>query len=330
MRQAFPHILKFAGALIVTTAIFFLLSPEEKIDDHVVNAAMEFLGSKLLAMVPQDQKPQVEKEFESFREQTRNGKVSNEHFEGVAVAILNAEAEGRQFQLHEVDSLLASIKQAETSRAEDEVKRHEELIAMSERVQAFQEFEHHWKKIMPPPPPDSSGPPGIPPCPPLYRISSNFVVEIDTAAIAEIAVTYAEHFAEQAPQVLVMPPREVFRELTRELPALKFEMRKLKWQTQIADSVRRAFEWSSEHQQQMRQAVVQVQVADSVLKALEQNPKFQAQMRRAGRQTLRADSIRKAVMERYYRERPPHPPMPSEPPSPPLKAAEPGRKKPPQ
>jgi hypothetical protein len=328
MRQAFPNILKFAGALIVTTVIFFLLSPEEKIDDQVVNASMEFLGSKLLAMVPQDQKPQVEKEFELFREQARNGKVSDEQFEGVAVAILNAEAEGRQFQLNEVDSMLASIKHAEAVRAEDEVKRREELIAMSERVQAFQEFEHHWKKIMPPPPPDSAGPLVIPPRP-IYHISSNFVVEIDTAAITEIAVTHAEHFAEQAPKVLVMPPREVFRELARELPALKFEMRKLKRQTQIADSVQRAFVWSSEHQQQMRQAMVQVQVVDSVLKALEQNPQYQAQMRRAKRQTQRADSISKAVMDRYYRKRPPHPPRPSEPPPPPEVAA-PERKKPPQ
>ncbi len=328
MRQAFPNILKFAGALAITTAIFFLLSPEEKIDDKVVNASMEFLGSKLLAMVPQDQKPHVEKEFESFREQTRNGKVSNEQFEGVAVAILNAEAEGRKFQRHEVDSLLASIKQADVARAEDEVKRHEKLIAMSERVQAFQEFEHHWKKIMPPPPPDTAGPPARPPRP-VYRISSNFVVEIDTAAIAEIAVAHAEHFAEQAPQVLVMPPREVLRELTRELPALKFEMRKLKWQTEIADSVRKAFEWSSEHQQQMHQAIVQVQVVDSVLKAFEQNPQYKSQMRRAKLQTLRADSIRKAAMERYYRERPSHPPMSPEPPPPP-EVAEPERKKPPQ
>lgn len=328
MRQAFPNILKFAGALIVTTAIFFLLSPEEKIDNEVLNASMEFLGSKLLAMVPQDQKPQVEKEFGSFREQTRKGKISNEQFEGVAVAILNAEAEGRQLRLHEVDSMLASSKHAEAARAEDEAKRREELIAMSERVQAFQEFEHHWKKIMPPPPPDSAGPHAIAP-PPVYRISSNFVVEIDTAAIAEIAVAHAEHFAELAPQVLVMPPREVFRELTRELPALKFEMRKLRRQTHLADSVRRAFERNPEYQWQMRQAMVQVQVADSVLKALEQDPQFQSQIRRARLQTYKADSIRKAVMERYYRERPPHPPRPSEPPPPP-KVAEPERKKPPQ
>lgn len=329
MRQAFPNILKFAGALIVTTAIFFLLSPEEKIDNEVLNASMEFLGSKLLAMVPQDQKPQVEKEFELFREQTRNGKVSDRQFEGVAAAILNAEAEGRQLELHEVDSLLASIKEAEAARAEDQAKRREELIATSERVQAFQEFEHHWKKIMPPPPPDSAGPPAIPPSP-IYRIARNFVVEIDTAAIAEMAVTHAEHFAVQAPQVLVRPSREVFRELARELPALKFEMRKIKWQTHFADSMGRAFEWSSEHQPQMRQAMVQVQVADSVLKALEQNPQFKSQMRRARWQTLRADSIRKAVMERYDRERPPHLMMPPEPPPPLPEAAKPERKKPPQ
>ena len=327
MKQAFPNIVKFVGALAITTAIFFLLSPDEKIDDKVVNASMEFLGSKLLAMVPQDQQPHVEREFQSFREQTRNGKVSNEQFEGVAVAILNAEAEGRKFRRHEVDSLLASIKQAEAARAEDEAKRHEELIAMSERVRAFQEFEHHWKKIMPPP--DSVEAPGIPPRPPLYRISSNFVVQIDTAAIAEIAVRQAEHAAEQVPQVLVMPPREVFRELTRELPELKFEMRKLKWQVHLADSAQRAFERNPEYRWQMHQAMVQVQVADSVLKALEQNSQFKSQMRRMKLQTWRADSIREANMERHYRERPPRTPIPSVPPPPPEVAA-PERKKPPQ
>jgi hypothetical protein len=326
MRQAFPNILKLAGALIVTTAIFFLLSPEEKIDNEVLNASMEFLGSKLLAMVPQDQKSQVEKEFESFSEQTRNGKVSNEQFEEVAVAILNAEAEGRQLRRYEVDSMLASIKQAEAARIKNKDRRREDLIAMSERVQAFQEFEHHWKKIMPPPPPDSAGHPAMPP-PPIYRISRNFVVEIDTAAITEIAVAHAEHFAERAPKVLVMPPQEVFRELARELPALKFEMRKHKWQAHLADSVRRALERNPEYQWHMRQATVQVHVADSVLKALEQNPQYQAQLRRARLQTLRADSLRKTVMERHYRKRPPPPPRHPEPPPP--GAAEPERKKPP-
>jgi hypothetical protein len=327
MKQAFPNILKFAGALAITTAIFFLLSPDEKIDDKVVNASMEFLGNKLLAMVPQDQQPHAEKEFQSFREKTRNGKISNEQFEGVAVAILNAEAEGRKFQRHEVDSLLASIKQAEAARAKGEAKRHEELIAMSERVQAFQEFEHHWKKIMPPP--DSAEAPGIPPPPPMYRIASNFVIEIDTAAIAEIAVRHAEHAAVQVPQVFVMPPREVFRELARDLPELKFEMRKLKWQTHLADSARRVFERNPEYQSQMRQAMVQVQVADSVLKALEQNPQIKSQMRRAKLQIWRADSIREANTERYYRERPPRAPVPSVPPPPPEVAA-PEKKKPPQ
>jgi hypothetical protein len=145
MKQAFPNLLKIIGALALTTAIFFLLSPEEKIDDTVLNASMEFLGSKLLAMVPQDQKPHVQKEFEAFREQTQKGEVSDKHFEGVAIAILNAEAEGRQLERHEIDSLLTSIRQAETAKAEDEAKRREELIALSERVQAFQEFEHQWK-----------------------------------------------------------------------------------------------------------------------------------------------------------------------------------------
>jgi hypothetical protein len=340
MKQAFPNLLKIIGALALTTAIFFLLSPEEKIDDTVLNASMEFLGSKLLAMVPQDQKPHVQKEFEAFREQTQKGEVSDKHFEGVAIAILNAEAEGRQLERHEIDSLLTSIRQAETAKAEDEAKRREELIALSERVQAFQEFEHQWKKIVPPPA-DSTGPPALPPRP-LYRIASNFVIEIDTMAIAEVAAAHAEHYTALAPKVMVMPTREVFRELARELPALKFEMRKIKLQTKMADSLRGVFEQnfafehqmrramvqvqaadsvqkvfvqSPEYQRQMHEAMVQVRVADSLAKAFTQNPKYQQQMRRAILNAQRADSIRKA-MEQYHREHPDKP-LPALPPMPP-------------
>ncbi len=312
MKQAFPNILKFAGALAITTAIFFLLSPEKNIDDKVLNASMEFLGNKLLAMVPQDQKLHVEKEFEAFREQTRNGKVSDQQFEGVAVAILNAEAEGRRFERHEVDSLLAAIKESEAAKAEDEARRREELIALSERVQAFQEFEMHWKKMLPPSPPGSTVPRAPMPHP-LYRIANNFVVEIDTAAIAEMAA-HAEHFAAPTPKVLVMPPREVFRKLTHELPALKFEMRKFK--LQMADSLQKVFVRDPQYQHEMRRATVQIQMADSVRKAFERDPRFQYQMYRAMPHAQNADSLRKA-REQYRRahpdiEAPPLPPLPPE------------------
>jgi hypothetical protein len=67
MKQALPNILKFIGALAVTTAIFFALQPEENIDNEVLNASMEFLGKKLLAMAPPEKKHQVKRELEDFR-----------------------------------------------------------------------------------------------------------------------------------------------------------------------------------------------------------------------------------------------------------------------
>jgi hypothetical protein len=299
MKQVFPNLLKIVGALALTTAIFFLLSPEEKIDDTVLNAAMEFLGSKLMARVPQEQKPQEEKKFEAFREQTRDGKVSDEHFEGVALAILNAEAEGRQLELREVDSLLASIKQARAVKAKGESRRREELIALSERVQAFQEFEQQWKKIVPPPPTASTEPPA-PPMRPWYHVAPQFTVEIDTAAMAEMAVTHAEHFAALAPKALQMPRHEIFRELARELPALKFEVRKIKWQAKIADSLRTVFKQNPEYRDQMRRTIVHIHAADSIRKA----------------------------QPRYRREHPDEP-VPAIPPLPP-EAPKPKKKKPPQ
>jgi hypothetical protein len=136
--------LKFIGALAVTTAIFFALQPEEKIDNEVLNASMEFLGKKLLAMAPSEKKDHVQKELEKFREQTLSGKVSDEHFEGVTVAILNAEAEGRQLESEEIDSLLTAeeIKQVREETKRERRDRQREWHDLGKRLEAYRSLKH--------------------------------------------------------------------------------------------------------------------------------------------------------------------------------------------
>ena len=112
MKDTLPTLLKFIGALAVTTAIFFALSPNDNFDDAVINRSMEFLGSKLLAMVPEEQKNHVQREFDDFSEKALDGKVSDERFKDVAVMILNAEAEGKKFDRLQVDSLITAIREA--------------------------------------------------------------------------------------------------------------------------------------------------------------------------------------------------------------------------
>jgi hypothetical protein len=256
MKEAFPTLLKFVGALAVTAAIFFALQPDDKLKDDVINRSMEFLGAKLLAMVPEEQKHDVQREFDAFSERTRDGKVSDEHVKDVAVMIFNAEAEGKKFDTAQVDSILASIREAEMAKAEAEIakaenesKRREDLIAFSESVEDFAKFEKEWQRMVPlPPPVDSTLPP--PPRRRLYRVNRNFVnrhfnVEIDSIAIAEIATEYAEAFAANAPHAIVVHPSDIdhsLRALSRELPRLKIEMRRMKMHLQMTDSTRRVAE----------------------------------------------------------------------------------------
>jgi hypothetical protein len=314
MKEALPNILKFLGALAITLAIFFALSPNDKINDEVLNRSMEFLGTKLLAMVPEDQKRQVQREFDDFREQTRDGKISDKHLEGVAMAIFNAEAEGKKFDREQIDSLLITLKEAEVERAENEIQRREELIALGERMHDFEKFEKEYRKMIPlPPMPDSTFPPPMPRRP-LYRVKPDFVVEIDTAAIAEIAIEHAKAFAVHAPEAVIVHPNEMdhaLRELARELPRLKIEMRRMKFHFDIADSLKRSR--GREQYDYAWQAQWGVQWSDSMKKAMKA---FQRnQMRQARVWERIADSTRRAAeaYRRAYEVPPPPPEIPETP-----------------
>jgi len=325
MKEALPNLLKFLGALAVTTAIFFALSPEDRIDDEVLNHAMEFLGDKLLAMAPQEQKSHVEKEFEQFHQQAREGKISDKRFKDVAVAILNAEAEGKKFDREQIDSLLASIRETEIAEAEAQVKkeeskiaRREELIALSEQVQDFAKFEKEWKKMIPAPAlSDSMLPPALPPRP-LYRLNPNFVVEVDSAGMvamatehAKIAAEHAKIFAGKVSQVVVAPHEvnQALKDLARELPRLKIEMRHKKMQWHMADSIEKAIAGNRQFYTFSR--AWDSQMSDSMKRAIKEMRQQQA--RQARLYMRMADSTKKAAeIHRQERQHPPPPRTPEE------------------
>jgi hypothetical protein len=332
MKEALPNLLKFLGALAVTTAIFFALSPEDKIDDEVLNHAMEFLGAKLLAMAPQEQKSQVEKEFEQFHQQAREGKISDKHFKDVVMAILNAEAEGKKFDREQIDSLLASIREAESEIAQAEAQvqkeetkmaRREELIALSAQVRDFAKFEKEWQKMLPAQAWSDSTRPPAPPPRPLYRVNPNFVIEVDTAAIAVIAAEHAKIFAGKMTKAVVAPPHEVnqaLKDLARELPSLKIEMRQMQWHT--ADSAGKAV--AGNRQFYTFSKTWDAPMSDSMKKAIKEMRQQQA--RQARLYMRMADSTQKAAeIYHWQRQHPAPPPPPGTPEEPKRKKREPPR-----
>jgi hypothetical protein len=314
MKDTFPTLLKFVGALAVTAAIFFALQPDDKLKDDVINRSMEFLGTKLLAMVPEEQQRHVQQEFDDFSQQARDGKVSKEHVKDVTVMILNAQAEGKKLNTAQVDSLRALIREAEIMKAEaavekekNEMKRREDLIAFSESVQDFAKFEKEWQRMVPLPPVDSTLPP--PPRRPLYRVNHNFVVEIDTAAIAEIAVAHAQAFAVKSPRAIVVHPGEIkhsLHALSRELPRLKIEMRRMQMHLQMADSMQKAMAGNPDfHSWSMAWST---QMTDSMKQSFKEMRQQQIQQSRWHRRM--ADSTRRAAeaYERAFRYSTPPPP----------------------
>jgi hypothetical protein len=235
MKQALPNLLKFIGVLALATLIYFLILPDKEFKDEALNASLEFLGKKLLAMTPKEQQTNVEKEFDKVREQTLEGKVSDEHLENFAVAVLNAEAEGRHLEQNQIDSLLNSMQTAEAKRRTDERR----LRALGERLQTYQRFEYRWKQMMPE---ADSEIRHVPPPRPLYRIERNFVVQIDTAAIAEVIAAHAgEVAAAVTPAITVSTPAVggILQELSRELPDLQIELGQVKTHIQMADSLKK-------------------------------------------------------------------------------------------
>lgn len=273
MKQALPNLVKLLGALAITTVVFFLVLPEAKVNDEVFNASLEFLGNKLLAMAPKEQKTQVQEAFNEFYEQARDGKVSDKRVEAVAVTILNAEAEGRHLEEKQIDSLLTALRATEAKQRANE----RNLRALGERLQAYRHFEERWKRMMPESPTALHAVPERP----MFRVAPNVVVEIDSAALAKVAAEHAEHFAAEFPSAIAVAGPDVniiFKELSRELPALKVEMRKLEWNQQNADSLKKImYRYQYQVEQQKRQNEIQRQMTDSLRAAtqrlmIEQQP----------------------------------------------------------
>ena len=171
------------GVILVSAFILFLFYPKDRLKDQVVNTALEVLGNKLLAMVPQDREREVQKEFEAMRVQALEGKVDEAHLEEFVTVVLNAEAEGKLLSPEKIDSSLAALRRFEDRRRGDE----ERLRRWAERMHAFEKFQARWEWAMT----DSGWGPehGRPPRfgrRPLYRVAPNFVVKIDTAALAKV------------------------------------------------------------------------------------------------------------------------------------------------
>jgi hypothetical protein len=199
MKDLLPNLLKALGVILISAFILFLFYPKDRLKDHVVNTALEVLGNKLLAMVPKEKEREVQKEFEAMRVRALEGKVDEEHLEQFVTGVLNAEAEGNLLAPEKIDSTLAALRELEVEQRGDEKR----LQHWAERMHAFEKFQARWEWAMT----DSASEPVDTRRPnprrrAFYRVGPNFVVKIDTAALAQIIAGSSEH-AHQAESLAV-------------------------------------------------------------------------------------------------------------------------------
>lgn len=248
MNQFFTNAFKALGVLALSAFIFFLFLPKEQVKDQAVNLALEFLGKRLLAMVPKEHEREIGFKFETMREQALQGKISDERLENFAAIVLNAEAEGQPLEVEAIDSALVALHDNEPVIVVDEVRRLEEekrLEHFAKRMHEFERFEKRWQTIVA----DTTAQLAqMVRVRPLYRLSKNFVVQIDTAALAQALTVHSVHIADSVlaaiPRHFPPPPpphvEKLMRDLEGDMRDLRVEWRSGDFERQWhwADSLR--------------------------------------------------------------------------------------------
>lgn len=245
MNNFFTNLFKALGVLALSALIFFLFEPKKEIKDQAVNLALEFLGNRLLAMAPQEQQREVETRFETVRERVARGEINDEQLENFTAFVVNAE---EPLDIAQIDSSLASLSESEAAiQAEEKrlAQKERRLEEWAQRMHQFEQFEKRWQTLLPDSLTPREGHPRHRP-PRFYRLSKEFVVQIDSAALAHavgFATATATHdslrvtaFADHFPP----PPhfKTIMRRLEGDLGGLRVELRSGEFARQWADSVR--------------------------------------------------------------------------------------------
>lgn len=107
MQNVIRNVFVGAGVLLLSAAIFFLISDDQGLKQDVYDHALNLLGKQLLAVLPEDAPAaEVTEKWERFSEQAMRGEVPPEQVERVAVSILNASNADEKLSPAEVNMML--------------------------------------------------------------------------------------------------------------------------------------------------------------------------------------------------------------------------------
>lgn len=247
MNQFVVTAFKALGVLLLSAFIFFLFWPgKDEVKDQATDLALEFLGKRLLAMVPKEHEREVEDKFKTIHEQALQGRINDEHLNDFATLVINAEAAGEPLGIMKIDSALTALRQSEAAARADQKRRVQEaekIKRWAQRVHEFEKFEKKWHTLV-----VDSVMRGVEVARarPFYRVSKNFVVQIDSAAFAYALATHVAAAVDSLPAIAAThaahppapPVTVIMRDLENDFRDLRVEWRSENFDRQWADSMR--------------------------------------------------------------------------------------------
>jgi hypothetical protein len=240
MKKIIPTFFKVAAIGLVSAGIFFLVATDEQAHDQALANSMNFLGKKLLAMVPHEEGKHVEEQYRALEAEALEGRVDPRELQNFAVTVLNLEAEGKKLQAEKIASMIAEARKRRAKQIDKE-----RLHRLATQLREYEQFQFRFHELAPFAPPPSH-PDSTAPRPPHYRLSPQFTVQIDTfhfafghvspapvISIGHVPPVPVLPFGDSAKIKIVLPPIEVqeklkaIEELSRELRDLRIEFGKI-------------------------------------------------------------------------------------------------------
>ena len=117
--------------LIISAGFYWLIFMDKKQKEDSLEFAMNLLGDKLLAMIPEEtNKKPVEKLFEDFSKRAANREISPERIEYVAASIFNLSHNESELTPEEAEALLSYSFSAPLNN--DSTTHYEEMMSSSD------------------------------------------------------------------------------------------------------------------------------------------------------------------------------------------------------
>jgi hypothetical protein len=107
MTKIIKNLAIMVGVLVLSTAIYFLVSENQQLREGVFNRSLRLLGEQLITLLPEENDRQlVAEKWQGIISKANEGEIPPEQVERLAVGILNASNLDRDFTVNDAELIL--------------------------------------------------------------------------------------------------------------------------------------------------------------------------------------------------------------------------------